>query len=311
MKRMFFACAAAFLAAVLSISPAAGALQNYSICGDTYTVQPGDSLARISDKCGATVDVILELNPQIANNYVIYSGQILRMSYSAPVIYKAALSNNYYPYYSPASTTYLTNTGYARLGLSTVRAYTGGPITVYVSGFPANAKIDYRIGEQGEEPSTIYDGVVGSDGKDSQTFTIPYEAYTGEYWVIQVLTTSQADGVEVTSPAIYITNYYITGANASGYARINLSRISAGAGDSVTVTLSGFPVNEPIDYRVGKTGEDPVVYYDGVIDANGNASQTITIPASAIEDETWVVHVLTSGMKGGVEVYSHSILITD
>ena len=73
-----------------------------------------------------------------------------------------------------------------------------------VSGFPANSWIDYRIGQEDKDYTEVYDGTIDAKGEGEMTITIPYEADYGEYWVVQVLTTSQKDGVEAFSARIYI-----------------------------------------------------------------------------------------------------------
>lgn len=51
--------------------------------GTTYTVQKGDTLRKIADRIGVTVDDILKVNPQIANANVIYVGQVINLPASA------------------------------------------------------------------------------------------------------------------------------------------------------------------------------------------------------------------------------------
>jgi peptidoglycan endopeptidase LytE len=53
--------------------PAAGTV----VAGQSYTVQSGDTLRKIADKFGTTVDAILKVNPQITNANIIYVGQVI------------------------------------------------------------------------------------------------------------------------------------------------------------------------------------------------------------------------------------------
>lgn len=110
---------------------------------------------------------------------------------------------------------------------------------------------------------------------------------------------------------------YIPGTSSSstytytGYARVTVSDTTVDAGDTVTVYVRGFPANSYIDYRVGESGEDYVSVYDGTVDEDGEASETITIPSSADEGEYWVVLVTTTSQKECVDVSSPTIYITD
>ena len=47
--------------------------------GNTYVVQPGDTLAKIAQRTGTTVRAILAVNPQITNPNVIYVGQVINL----------------------------------------------------------------------------------------------------------------------------------------------------------------------------------------------------------------------------------------
>ncbi len=139
-------------------------------------------------------------------------------------------------------------------------------MTVYVAGFPANSEIDYRVGQSGEDFSVVYDGTVGSDGSTNQTITIPSDAANGEYWVVQVITTSLANVTAVNSHTIYISDTSTT-TYTSYYARVSVSATQAAVGGSVTVSVSGFPANTEIDYRLGEQGQDFSVVYDGTTNA--------------------------------------------
>jgi LysM repeat protein len=84
-----------------------------------------------------------------------------------------------------------------------------------------------------------------------------------------------------------------TGVPVTG-SRVTLSATSAKAGTQVTVNVAGFPANAFIDYRLGKQGAAFSVVYDGKTDAAGAASFKVTLPASAVTGEKWVVIVLTT-----------------
>lgn len=270
-------------------------------CGDTYTVEQLDYLSKIAVYCGTTVSNLLALNPQITNPNLIYTGQVLRLTGSAPV----TTPSPYNPYYYP----YTTRSGSARVSLSTSRVKAGDEVVVSLSGFPANAQVDYRVGVNGDDYSEVYDGTVNSLGAATKTITIPSYAVNGEYWVVQVITTGERNVVEVFSHTIYITTTTYT--TSTGTARVSLSDTQVEAGDKITVTVSGFPKNAPIDYRVGERGKDYSVAYDGTTNSSGTDSETITIPSSADDGENWVVLVITTGQRNVIQVYSSTIHITD
>ena len=48
-----------------------------STCGDTVTVQRGDTLSKIASRCGVTVNGILRANPGITNPNLIVPGQVI------------------------------------------------------------------------------------------------------------------------------------------------------------------------------------------------------------------------------------------
>jgi LysM repeat protein len=51
--------------------------------GTTYTVQKGDTLRKIADRIGVTVNDILKVNPKITNANVIYVGQVINLPAAA------------------------------------------------------------------------------------------------------------------------------------------------------------------------------------------------------------------------------------
>ena len=308
MKKMSFALLAAVMVTALLFTPVAASSSSAALasvnCGDTYVVQPLDYLTRIASYCGTTVANILALNPQIVNPSIIYSGQVLRLTSDVPV--------PYWPTYNYYTTPYTTYSGYARVSLSTTRAAVDSDVTVYVSGFPANAQIDYRLGLQGDTFSVVYDGVTSSTGTDSQVITIPSGADPGEYWVVQVLTTDRKTITQVYSSPIYITGYsYYNYTTYSAYAKVSLSTTQTTAGSEVTVYVSGFPANANIDFRLGLQGEAFSVVYDGQVGAYGSTNQTITIPSGATAGQYWVVFVTTTELKNITSVTSHTIYITN
>jgi len=202
-----------------------------------------------------------------------------------------------------------TNTGYARVSVSSTRVIPGDTITVYVSGFPANAEIDYQVGPRNSDAAVIYDGTVNSSGTSSATVTIPSDADVGEYWTVRVVTTSQLNVVKVTSLAIYVGTTSASSYTYYGYGLVRVSATRAQVGDTITVTASGFPAYADIDFRVGQSGAHFTAAYDATASSSGTASQTITIPSEANIGEYWVVQVITTGQAKIVSANSPLIYI--
>jgi LysM repeat protein len=73
-KPMLVSFIALFTLLVL-LANATPALAN--TCGNTVTVQPGDSLSEIAVRCGVTVNGILRANPGITNPDLIRTGQVI------------------------------------------------------------------------------------------------------------------------------------------------------------------------------------------------------------------------------------------
>jgi LysM repeat protein len=156
----------------------------------TYTVVMGDYLSLIARRFGTTTTELLRVNPAITNPSLIYIGQVL---------------------YLPSGTTSTgtgttTGTGSALVTLSTRSAKVGAQVEVKVTGFPANAEVDLRIGKEGKAYTAVVDGKTSSSGAVTVKVTIPSAAVVGEKWVVKVMTTSIAKGVEVTSATITIIN---------------------------------------------------------------------------------------------------------
>src|SRR5687767_1677121 len=51
--------------------------QAQSPCGATYTVQRGDNLYRIAQRCGITIEALMAANPSIPNRDTVSVGQVL------------------------------------------------------------------------------------------------------------------------------------------------------------------------------------------------------------------------------------------
>ena len=207
-------------------------------CGDTYTVKSGDYLTKIAKTCEVTYDALLKANPEIKDPNKIYVGQVIRIKASAslpgvPVTgtqeyvvvrgdtlfkiatrYGTTVQNmmKLNPEIKDASKIYVgqklrvptggSTTVTAQVSLSSTSLRPGDSVDVTVKGFPANAEIDFRLGQNGQTFSVALDGKTNDKGEASAKLTIPATAKAGEKWVVQVLTTAMTNGKDVKSAII-------------------------------------------------------------------------------------------------------------
>ncbi len=237
MKKIIYALVVALLLAGQLFAPvsasAADSTAAQSTCGDTYIVQRGDYLAKIARNCNVPLATIISLNPQISNINRIYPGQVIRLTsagtipdtgrtyivqrgdYLSLIAWRFGTTvwellrlnpeitnpSRIYPgqvIRLPAGATGLN------VSLSTIAPKPGAQVTVTVRGFPANSNIDFRTGKQGQDYIAVLDGKTDANGSATATITIPNSAVKGEKWVVKVLTTDLARGVEATSPVMTI-----------------------------------------------------------------------------------------------------------
>lgn len=242
MKRLIYVIAAIALLAGLLFSPTAAAPVSAAACGDTYTVVRGDYLSKIANTCGVTLDSLIKANPEIKDINRIYVGQVIRIKAGSTIPVTGGTSGTYTvvkgDYLSliakrfgttttellkvnpeiknpsllyvgqviklPSGSTTPLSTAYITLSTRTAKA--GAQVEVKVSGFPANAEIDYRVGKEGQAYSAVVDGKTDVNGYATAKVTIPSSAAVNEKWVVKVMTTSLAKGKEATSLTITITN---------------------------------------------------------------------------------------------------------
>ncbi len=65
------------------------------VAGQSYVVQPGDTLGNIAGRIGSSVQAILSINPQIWNPSVIYVGQVIQLP-AAPTYYTVLRGDTLY-----------------------------------------------------------------------------------------------------------------------------------------------------------------------------------------------------------------------
>lgn len=69
---------------LLLVSVMVPVTQAQSPCGATYTVQRGDNLYRIAQRCGVTIEALMAANPSIPNRDTVSVGQVLVIPGAVP-----------------------------------------------------------------------------------------------------------------------------------------------------------------------------------------------------------------------------------
>lgn len=148
-------------------------------CEPTVTVQDGDTLLDIADRCGTTVATLLTENPEITNPNVLRIGQVLTLpTVDDEVDPIVALSQQQ-----------------------------GGPnsrVIMVANGFPANRDVSVVMGPAGTVPEISLRGRTNIFGGLTETLVIPQNPdLTNPRW--QVTVTELERGVSETSLPFFVT----------------------------------------------------------------------------------------------------------
>ncbi len=170
--------------APLKSHPAVGAAQVGGLQADgDYIARPGDLLARIAYIYNTTVAALLYINPDIRPGGVIYSGQRIHLPDGA-------------------------STPKGWVGISSLYTRRYEELEVRVVDFPAYADLDLNLGELDTDGSliiyTIFEGVTDARGEARITVKMPYFAWSGEEWIVEVVTTELSPPLRRLSPVITI-----------------------------------------------------------------------------------------------------------
>jgi LysM repeat protein len=129
-------------------------------CGESYVVQPDDTLIQIAEACDTTVDALMAVNPDIPDPSLIYSGQRLAIP-SGDVFREVSIA--------PDS------------------GVPGSPVQVFATGFPPGAQVQIGLGRYRSEYDVIATREIGVDGSLSTQIAIPEFAEVDEQWVAVVV----------------------------------------------------------------------------------------------------------------------------
>jgi len=84
MKKALFSTLLVGLFIVTAFLPGAAYAQT-TRCGETYTVQKGDTLASIADYCGLNYVVLININYEMIDPNLIRPGQVIRLTAEIPI----------------------------------------------------------------------------------------------------------------------------------------------------------------------------------------------------------------------------------
>jgi lipoprotein-anchoring transpeptidase ErfK/SrfK len=152
---------------LLSFHQVQAAAVSENVCGDSYTVRPGDSLRKIAGKCETTLANLVSWNPNITNIDRIYVGQ--RINLVEPAISEPVVL------------------------LSPAEGITGSETQVQIRNFPSKAEITIAIADEGGEPFELES--IQTDVNGSYDLDMLVTGEVGREWKIQVWLTDLPDSV--------------------------------------------------------------------------------------------------------------------
>jgi LysM repeat protein len=217
MKRIFLTLLVVLL---LSTGLGARAVSAESTCGDKYTVQRGDYLVKIANKCGTTVSAILNANPSIKKPSLIYPGQVLIMpkdGQNIPItggsiyivkpgdtmsaiasLFKVTLTDLLKANPSITNASKINAGQQIKLpegaaqvltaGITPVKAKPGDVVTLGATGFDASVYVELRFGTSKDQTEVIGNTQTDANGAVLQKVNVPTNAESGKEYVFVVRT---------------------------------------------------------------------------------------------------------------------------
>jgi LysM repeat protein len=255
----FFIAAVVVLLLAATLAPPVFA---QSSCGNSYTVQAGDWMSKIAQKCGVTYSNLRAANPQVSNPSLIYPGQVLNL---------------------PGSTV----PGVTSIKITPTSGNAGSVVTVSGGGWGANSIV--RVGPARANQDIVSEQQVtaNSNGVISASVTIPGSATAGERWVVKAFIPGV--GANATS------NQFTVGGSSGTTNQLFISPVFGPAGTTVTVTGSNWPANAVIRLGPARPNNDIVSEIQATSSANGSFTTQVTIPSNAANGEIWVVRGFIPG----------------
>jgi LysM repeat protein len=266
-----------------------------------YAVQQGETMSSIARQHNLTVGQLLLANPGFDRSTILYAGIHLNL---------------------PAA-----NAAGPTANISPILGAPGDSVTVTAVGFSPNQLVRVGFGPLNGDVLQIDLTQVSPAGVLNRTYPLPGTATQDGLYVFVV---QQADQPTVHAVSNLFTlagtgsafesGIPVTGSTSSPGAAVRsgtrgslltIFPTTAGAGDKITVTASGFPAGSHADVRITRSDkdEDFVGVIDAVASAAGRIETTIPVPASARFGETWVITVATTDRLVATTVESAPITI--
>lgn len=291
------------------------------LCGNTYIVQPGDTLGGIAAFCGVILSALRAANPGITDPTSLFVGQRLNIPPTEEVVAEPLVS------------------------IFPDCGSPGTEVRVVGNSFPANAIIELEIGEQ-MAPAVDFNRVerlrAGPNGRFETVETIPRTARPNQNWIVVAVARTGGPVLEVASNPFFVTGEAGRGATTpyivqpgdtlrsiasrldttisalieanpeitdpsliyvgqrlivpsptEGDPAVTISPTCGPAGSEVEVIVSDFPANARVAVSAGIfLGQQQAVAQE-ITDGQGQLETEVRIPETARRNEAWVVIVET------------------
>ncbi len=298
MKRMLIALfLVVFFASTFGVQTAAAE----STCGDKYTVQRGDYLVKIANKCGTTVSAILAANPSIKNPSLIYPGQVLTMpkeGQNVPItggaiyivkpgdtlsgiasLFKVTLSDMLKANPSITNANKIMSGQQIKLpegaaqvltaGVTPVAVKPGATVTLGANGFNASVNVEIRFGLTKDQTEVIGNTTTDGNGAILQKVTVPASAQAGKTYVFVV---------KVKDTATQAVSNTLTISGAAD----DTSTYTVVRGDTLRKIANKFGTTVAAIVAANSAIKDPNLIYPGQVlkIPSGKSAAVATIPVS-------------------------------
>lgn len=285
------------IASTLGVQAAAA----QTTCGDKYTVQRGDYLVKIANKCGTTVSAILAANPTIKNPSLIYPGQVLTMpkpGQNIPItggaiyivkpgdtlsgiasLFKVTLSDVLKANPSITNANKIISGQQIKLpegaaqvltaGITPVKAKPGDTVTLGATGFNAAVNVEIRFGLTKDQTEVIGNAVTDGNGAILQKVAVPSNAQAGKTYVFVVKVKDAA--TQAVSNTLTISG---TTSDTTSYTVVR--------GDTLRKIANQFNTTVAAIVAANSSIKDPNLIYPGQVlkIPSGKAAAVATIPVS-------------------------------